>query len=128
MKKTIIFLLIAAAAVTCGYFYLYKGHRDIANEPADYTATTAQFQQEFAANDSLANARYLDKTVVVTGKVTGIDEMAKSIIVDQKLTATFGTASASDFKTGQDVTIKGRFIGYDDLLEEFRMDQISIEK
>lgn len=126
MKKTILIVLLLAAAITGGYFYLYKGHRSIDSEAADFTITIPQIQQEFSANDSLANQKYLDKTIIVSGKVTTVDQQGNSIIIDEKLTATFGTATAADFSVGKSVKIKGRFIGYDDLLEEFRLDQISI--
>ena len=33
----------------------------------------------------------------------------------------------SDFKPGMSITVKGRMIGYDDLLEQVKLDQCGIE-
>ena len=68
---------------------------------------------------------YADKTITITGKLTKINPTEKSITVDEKL---YGTVD-SDFKNlkiNDSVILKGRLIGYDELLEEVKMDQITI--
>ncbi|NUY82009.1 hypothetical protein HUK80_13980 [Flavobacterium sp. MAH-1] len=126
-KKLLVAAIIVLAVLFAGYRYLYRGHRDIAKEDADFALTTSQLLSEFSANDSLANAKYADKTITVSGKVTDVEAEAGTIMIDEKLSVGFqDAASAKQLKTGQQVKLKGRFVGYDDLLEELKMDQSTL--
>lgn len=122
-KKITIALGILIVLVFISFKYLYKSHRDIAKETASYSVTVQDVHEAFMKNDSLANAKYLDKTIVIYGEITDIDLSNKIITVDEKLLATFNENLPNDIKLQQNIKIKGRLIGYDDLLEELKMDQ-----
>lgn len=126
MKKKILTTLAVLAVIGTGmYFYLYKGHRDIASESADFTVTVGQLQQQFSENPTKANKQYADKTIAVSGIVTSVDAPSHSAVIDEKLSVVF---KEMNVKLGaqQNISIKGRFVGYDDLLEEFKMDEASV--
>ena len=106
---------------------MYKSHRDIASEDAAFSKTVSEVFQEFTANDSLANKTYLDKTISVKGKITNIDIANKIITVDEKLSATFTNKIPDNIKLLDSITLKGRLIGFDDLLEEIQMDQCTVK-
>lgn len=127
MKKKLTYLLlfIAVAAVSL-YLYIYKDHRDIATETADFSIKVSSLKAEFIANDSIATAKYQDKAIQIEGKLTTVDTESKSITVDEKLFATFMNNFPEGVTVGKIIKIKGRFLGYDDLLEEFKMDQTVI--
>lgn len=126
-KKLLVFILVIAAVVSAiVYFYVYKEHRNIATETADYTITVADLQKEFVANDSMAYQKYQDKTIQIAGKISSTDAANKTIIIDDKLFATFLEKLPVDLVSGKQITIKGRFLGYDDLVEEFKMDQAAL--
>lgn len=125
-KKILFFVFIVAAVGVAAYFYAYQGHRDIAAETADFSLTVADLQKEFTANDSLAYRKYQDKTILVSGKSTQMDPGSKTVVIDDKLSATFAAAIPNNVKLGTAVKIKGRFLGYDDLLEEFKVDQATL--
>ncbi len=107
---------------------MYRDHRNIATETADFTVTVNDLKKEFIENDSLAYMKYKDKTIQLSAKVTSIDTENNAIVVDEKLYATFMKAFKSDLAIGKQITIKGRFLGYDDLIEEFKIDQVTIVK
>lgn len=114
-------------AVVCAgvYFYAYKGHRDIASEDADFELTVSSLAKEFSENDSLANLKYADKTIQLHGKVSSIDLPSHTIIIDEKLSAIFTDSVLPKINLQEPIKIKGRFVGYDDLLEEFKVDQVT---
>lgn len=127
-KKLVIVFLLLAVILFAGYKFLYKEHRDISSEEAAFTLSVQDLAREFTANDSLANAKYADKTIEVKGTVTSADLPSHTITIDQKLSAVLKDSILKNPPLHTQVTIKGRFVGYDDLLEEFKMDQVSILK
>ncbi len=125
-KKLLIFAFLLATGATIIYFYMYKEHRNIATETADYTITVPDLQKEFLINDNVAYQKYQDKTIQIIGTISSTDDTNKTIIVDDKLLATFLDKLSEDLVVGKQITIKGRFLGYDDLVEEFKIDQATV--
>ncbi|HEX8575883.1 MAG TPA: hypothetical protein VF677_06275 [Flavobacterium sp.] len=123
LKIAIVLILLAAVGL---YFYLYKGHRNISSEEASYAVSVDNLQKEFSENDSIANSKYLDNTIEVYGKISGIDVSSNAIIIDDKVFATAKDLNIKKLTVGKNIKVKGRFIGYDDLLENYKLDQITI--
>lgn len=121
-KKLLIFLFIFITAAFLLYNYIYKRHRDIASEKESFSISVANLKSDFSKNDSLANAKYLDKTIVIYGKISSIDLETNSIYINNSLSATLKVKPIG-LKVSDSIQLKGRFIGYDDLLEEFKMDE-----
>lgn len=126
-KKIILFLFSSSILAFVVYKYVYQQHRDISSEKASYSISVDQLKNEFSQNESNANKKYLDKTIDIYGEVTAMDLANKQIVIDSSLTTTFSEA-ISNVKEKQKITVKGRFIGYNDLLEEFELDQCVIIK
>lgn len=124
-KKLLIVLVIVLIFGFVGYKYVYKDHRDVSSEEASFKITLADLKADFEKNDSVANTKYLDKAIAIYGEVTSLDLETNEIIVDSNLSATI--KGKVNVKKGDKVTVKGRFIGYDDLLEEYKMDNCVIE-
>ena len=124
-KKLLIVLIIVVIFGFSIYKYVYKDHRDVSSEEASFKITLADLKADFEKNDSLANTKYLDKAIAIYGEVTSLDLETNEIIVDSNLSATI--KGKVNVKKGDKVTVKGRFIGYDDLLEEYKMDNCVIE-
>lgn len=127
MKKIVLTLLVVLAVLFVLYKYLYKSHRDIANEEVLFTTTASVILDEFKKDEVAANSKYLDKTIIIYGKITALDLKEQSVTIDAIL---FGKLSdtESSLKINDSIRCKGRFIGYDELLEEIKMDQITLIK
>lgn len=127
--KIIIVLVILALLGFGAYSYLYQGHRDIASEKQSYLVTANSIFEEFKTNETKANEKYLDKAIEVYGKVTGMDLETNSVIIDEKLFIVFkDKIKEGEMMLLSNVNVKGRFIGYDDLLGELKMDEGSVVK
>lgn len=126
--KWILVLAILIIMSIVSYNYLYKNHRDISSEEASFSIKVDALANDFKVDKNKANAKYLDKTMEVFGIITAIDTTAKTIIIETILSATFERKFNIEIKVSEMVTIKGRFIGYDELLEEYKMDQVTIIK
>ena len=64
----------------------------------------------------------LNKVVQVKGQVTGYDSLL--IILNHKIVCQPHNTKIEKPKIGETVTMKGRCVSYDDLLEELRLDHV----
>lgn len=129
MKKIAFGLLFVAIIASVGiYFYMYQGHRNIANETSAYTLTVSELAQQYTADVTASDKKYLDQTIEVNGTITSIDAANHSIVLNEKLSAVFKDSILPKLSIQSTIKIKGRFIGFDDLLEELKMDQVSVSE
>lgn len=129
MKKIALGLLLLAIIASVGvYFYMYQEHRDIANEASAYSLTVPELSQQYVTDVTASDKKYLDQTIEVSGTITSIDAANHSIVLDEKLSAVFKDSILPKLSIQSTIKIKGRFIGFDDLLEELKMDQVSVSE
>ena len=67
-------------------------------------------------------AELLNKVVQVKGKVTGYDSLL--LILDHKVICQLHNEQMTRPEIGDSVSLKGRCVTYDDLLEELRLDHV----
>ena len=130
MKRKLLIGIIVFALIAwfVGYKIMYKQHREIASEDVAFSTSAQEIHQDYIDDPDVANSKYADKTIVVSGKLTSYDQAANTIVVDSILSAVLQAAPTEALQNGSSIQIKGRFVGYDDLLEELKMDQVSILK
>lgn len=124
-KKLLIVCFFVIISTVLIYNYVYKSHRDISNEKESFAISVIDLKNDYRKSDSLANAKYLDKTIVIYGKITSLDLANRLLSVDTSLSAILKESGVS-LNLNDSIKLKGRFIGYDDLLEEFKMDECSV--
>ena len=123
MKKKILILLgILGIGAIIGYNYIYKDHRNISNETAKYSVAASNLVQDFSKDASVAQQKYLNQTIEVTGTITAKD--TNSVTLDDAVFCSL--SNPVKVALNRTITIKGRFIGFDDLLEEVTLDQCTI--
>jgi hypothetical protein len=123
--KILIGLIVIVALGYFGYNYIMTaGARDIQTEKSEYTKTATDIFTEFSNNSEIATKKYLNKTVQVSGKVTTIGEDV--ITLDEKVSCQLQVSKS--VAVGSQIIIKGRVTGYDDLLEELKLDLCLIVK
>ncbi len=124
MKKIwfVIALLLIAAFV--GYQYLYQDHRDVAEEAAAYTVTAYDIATEFEGDPDAALKKYLDQTIVIDGQVSEVEEGA--VTLNEAVYCKLLSTNNDQLDLMSPVRVKGRCIGYDELLEVIKLDQTTI--
>lgn len=122
MRKWIILIVIMIVAYLA-YNYIYQDHRDIQNEDAEFTVIASDISNEFEVNPSASEAKYLNKTIIVSGEVS--EANSNQITLNNIVFCQFNN-NTTNLKINKTITIKGRFIGYDSLLEEIKLDQCKI--
>ena len=119
-------LLIILLAIAV-YFVWNKPHKDYSTMRTDITISSLNFINEFKANSTLATEKYLNQIILVNGNTT--DKLTKSVVLDNRIVCTLDSSSLKDLgliQINNEVSIKGRFVGFDDLFEEIRLDHCFI--
>lgn len=119
----IVILFVVGLFFSARYYAYNGGKRDLNSEEAEYTLTAKEFVAKFITDEMEANKKYLEKPVAISGKITSINN--KEIILDEVVVCMLN-AVESKLIVGQVILVKGRVIGYDDLMGSVNMDQCSI--
>lgn len=106
-------------------YIMHGGARNLTTEKTDFSVTSAFITSEFLGDIEAANKKYLENAVAITGKVTALN--GKEVILDGNVICSFKNQDLS-IKKEQIVTVKGRVVGYDDLMGELKLDQCFIIK
>jgi len=123
MKKLIPVIILIAVIIggTVAYRMYNKPHRDIATEDAAFSLTADALFDAFEADETAANALYLDKVIELTGEVAEVTENSagQAVITITAANAMLGGVSATmqeagevNISEGETVTVKCRCTGY----------------
>jgi hypothetical protein len=105
-------------------YVIYGGARNLSTEQTDFTVSSQSISKEFVKNIEASNKKYLNKAVEISGKVSSVNQ--NIIILDEKVSCQL--LVLEKVVLNSQVKIKGRVTGYDDLLEELKLDQCLIVK
>jgi hypothetical protein len=112
--------LITAVAV---YIYAMQPPAKIESKKVDFTGSSDSFLSEVQKDF----AKWQDKVVLLTGTITTVDE--NGIILSNQIYCQFREdVKKTAIQSNQEIKLKGRVIGYDDLLEELKLDQCIIQQ
>ena len=125
--KILAIVLVALLIVAfVGYEYVMTaGARNLASEETTFKTSSKLIKAEFNDNSNLSNKKYLNQAIEITGLVT--ESTPKQIILDENIVCEM-TENNIVVSKGKTTTIKGRFVGFDDLLSELKLDKSSIIK
>jgi len=123
-NKRIVFVVVALMIAAYGmYKYAYKPHETIESLTTSFVGDSSDFLIKIQENPD----NWQNKVVQLTGKISSKDK--KGVLLNNSIYCQFRTASeVAKLKSLEKITIKGRIIGYDDLLEELKLDQCIIQK
>ncbi len=107
-----------------GYNYMYKSHRDISEEKAAFVLTSSELTKEFTADMEASIKKYLDKTIELNGRVTEIEK--DNFMLDNTIVCYTDSITITQLIKNKLINVKGRSIGYDELLDLIKLDQVTI--
>ena len=121
-KYLLMFIAITIVALAIlGYRTLYPESRNIMKEEAAHELPAQRLFEHFSEENG---GQFIDQAIITTGRVTEMDK--QSIFLDHTVQINLVDGIPSTVKIGALVTIKGRCIGFDDLLEIVKIDQATI--
>lgn len=119
----LIILVVAIAGVVYNYIF-NSAHRNIANEEATITLSAEELFSQFQNDEVLATTNYLDKVLEIKGTITLIE--TGEVVLNNQIQVGFNTEFTPELVPEASITIKGRCVGYDELLEMVKVDQAII--
>jgi flagellar basal body-associated protein FliL len=126
LKIVIIVLLVIGLTGFVGYNYvMHGGARDLESEDTAFTVTSEAITNEFTTNIDLSNKKYLEKPIAISGTITSINNT--EVIIDNSIICNLKSPDKT-IKKNLKATVKGRVVGYDDLMGELKLDQCFIIK
>ena len=108
------------------YNYVYQDHRNISAELPSATLTSDEVVLRFKQDLSAAEEDFLDKTIIIKGSVSELNP--NNLTLDNMVFCNFNEEISTTIKISQNLKIKGRILGYDELLEIIKLDQCLIVK
>ncbi len=120
LKFSLIFLFVLFVLAFAVYNYaMNSGRRNLESEKTNFSITSTQIITEFNKNSDAASKKYLEKAIEIKGLVSEIKD--NQVILDNSIVCQ--CALKPNMQKGENVTIKGRFVGFDDLMSELKLDQ-----
>ena len=126
MKKKIFILILLIIVFIIGYNYIYQNHRNIEKEKPAFALTADTIADKFLNNQVEASSVFLNQTIELNGTVTEVN--IRDITLDNKVFCQFSKDIKPKIEISDKIVIKGRCIGFDDLLEQVKFDQCSLIK
>ncbi|WP_420574432.1 hypothetical protein [Kordia sp.] len=124
-KTLIALILVIAIGAYAAYSYAYKAHTAIEDMEVAYAGNAQGFLNKIKENPEEWTKG--EKVIELTGLITAKDEKGVSVNESVYFQLAEGTTTET-LKEGEKINIKGRIIGYDDLLEELKLDKAVIIK
>lgn len=119
----IVLVLLALAGGGTMYYMYNKPHRDISNESAEFVINAQKLALEFATDETAANQKYLDKVLLVSGRLVekNHSETGFTFLFEDEfegVSATFDSlfvaqnkAKLDAYSNGDQVQVKGKCDG-----------------
>lgn len=119
--------IIVVAAIVIGllgawgaYKIMYKPHETIEEQKVAFKGEAEAFKTA-VSNDS---EQWQNAIVELTGTISEVNE--KGVMLNETIYGQFKPAYTASKNVGDKVVVKARFVGYDDLLEEIKLDNTII--
>ncbi|MCL6294432.1 OB-fold protein [Jejuia spongiicola] len=125
-RNWLILLIFLALSAIIGYQYIYQDHRNIETEKAEFALTSQTISDEFKLDVLKSEKKYLNQTIEISGTITEVNK--NDLTLNDIVFCQFNTSVNQSIKVNSAVKIKGRCIGYDDLLEQVKLDQCTFIK
>jgi len=112
----ILFLFVISSYIA--YSYFYQEHKKVAKMTPSYQGNAEIFKDSFFTSTE----KWSGKVVVLSGNISSLDD--QGLMLNETFFCQLHPPPS--LKEGTQLTIKGRLAGYDDLLEEIKLDECVI--
>ncbi|GAA3783270.1 hypothetical protein GCM10022271_14500 [Corallibacter vietnamensis] len=127
VKRLKIIAIILVIQIS-GFYLIYKNvvqpPVSIEDVKSDYNHSVKQFYLEFVESNVAFDRKYLNKVISLTGNVTVVQDSV--IILNNKIVCIANEKFNNTIKD-KTIKVKGKYVGYDELFDNLKMDECVIE-
>ena len=116
------FTFMLISALVYGYFLLTQTHTDFTLQDPVAEFDAHEFNQFIAKLNKAERGELGDNVYTVSGKVES--KTGLGFILSGGIVCTTADSSDLGFDLGAELKVKGRFISYDELFQEVRLDHV----
>jgi tRNA_anti-like len=132
MKKFSWFAILAVLVALLAFFYVNKPSKSVADRAPEIEVELAQIFDELEKNYEEALDKYGQKVILIKGNYYSIsgDKQAILILKDEKgrmANCQLENPYSGVISKGESISLKGVFVGYEDLLGEIQLNKCYIE-
>lgn len=121
-KLWIATILIGMLAAFGVYSYMYKPHAQIEEQKITFDGSASELKSKASSSETTLSNAIVALEGTVTSKADDGFTVDGSVFCQPK-----DLSMLSKITLDKSIKIKGRFIGYDDLLEEVKLDQVILK-
>lgn len=122
-NKFLLLIVIIVLGAYSGYKYAYKPHKTIEELAINYKGSATEFISKASSNFT----DWETKVVEINGTITSKDQ--GGVMLNEQIYCQLKDSTRlAKLTENQKIQIKGRVIGYDDLLEELKLNQCILTK
>lgn len=124
--RIVILILVLQLTGFCIIYYkqMLKPQTSITHLKKEFSLDAEQIYMEFQNDNKTFEEKYLNKIVGITGIVTDVQDSL--IILNNKIVC-IPNLKFRTLKINQPLKIKGRYIGYDELFDNLKVNECIIE-
>ncbi|AZQ65107.1 hypothetical protein EI427_23105 [Flammeovirga pectinis] len=122
-SKLLTLLIVLSSALVLSVAYIFKPPTTVENSSLSYNGEAIGFIKEIESNTS---TNYVAKVVQLNGTITQLEE--NGIQLNNKVFCQFSTSFPYKITKDSKITIKGKYIGFDELLDEIKLNNCTIIK
>ena len=127
VKRLKIIAIILVIQIS-GFYVIYKNvvqpPVSIEDVKSDYNHSVKQFYLEFVESNVAFDRKYLNKVISLTGNVTVVQD---SVIVLNNKIVCIANGKFNNTIKDKTIKVKGKYVGYDELFDNLKMDECVIE-
>ncbi|SNR14324.1 hypothetical protein [Tenacibaculum jejuense] len=122
-KKLLIALFLIALVGFGGYLYIFQKPEEVSEIKPSFIGTS----KDFISKNSAKITEWNTKIIEITGTISSVSN--EGVILDHNVFCQFlEDQKLNTLNENQTITVKGMVIGYDDLLDELKLNQCTLKK
>ena len=103
--------------------YIYKKHENISLKNPDFVISSDKLYYDFTNFTDSSNSKYLNKIILIDGNLISLDD--RNILLSPGISILL-EKNITKINQKEEIKIKGRCLGFDNILMEVRIDKATL--
>ena len=103
--------------------YIYKKHENISLKNPDLVISADKLYYDFINFTDSSNSKYLNKIIIIDGNLISLDD--RNILLSPGISILL-EKSTTEINRKEEIKIKGRCLGFDNILMEVKIDKATL--